>query len=67
METGDDFCYFAGVVILTLRGVTTVTAVIDLAMPLLEVPEGLILHLHHFTLLLDAILDLPLTALLKGL
>jgi len=59
--------YFAGVVILTLQGVTIATAVIDLAMRLLEVLEGLILHLHHFTLLLDAILDLPLTALLKGL
>jgi len=67
VKTGDNFFYFAGVVILTLRGVTIVTAVIDLAMPLLEVPEGLILHLHHFTLLLEDILDLPSTVLLKGL
>lgn len=58
------------VVILTLQGGTIVTAVIGLAMHLhmhlLEVLGGLIPLLHRSMLLLDAILDLRLTALLKG-
>lgn len=58
-------CFLADVVILILQGVTFVTTVRGLDLLLLEVLQGGVLH--HFTLLLDAILGLQLTVLRKGL